>query len=572
MNKNLPPQKTIQNRKSVTPQNIKKPTTTPKKIAPSPKANTSRSQLNKPTFPEQNKKLGVKRDSKKELFVKSMTKPNDKKTLENKKGKNTDRSSTKDLPSVQDDTYDIGKFETFRELGENNSEAEINKSNSETQKLINAQLNREKDKQIQKINFASPNSNYMRSNEDSINSYANLDSLNEYTTLSRNQSKKNYENYSENIYNNQNPAMLIKMGNIELDNQNNPMYNQYSKGSQSKQSINSNKNVNMNKKFREDHLFYDEVNNKTFVDLNENIEITNIQRPNHVTIDHYDSTDSFGMNKRPSKSPYDDRKGFEKKPSLKKKPTDKTLKTIDELHENHFNIIGTNSDTQKELLKIEMLQSQQSDFKNLPKNSSRNSLKNNDTKYQNNFEKERAAHKNINYAKTQQLTGINKINSLGTLQKEMGKFLNNNDGSTPSLNDQKYHDANSFSGSGKNLNDYYHENPVIAPSGFIIDQPRSKTPRASQPTRPQNEGSYSKRFEKSASRNNISKNDVSYDLPVAPKKPTRAKPQNNEQASVAAKQDTLKNKLFAMNSIIRGSERGDHTPNRKKSKTNYFDH
>lgn len=231
MNKNLPPQKTIQNRKSVTPQNIKKPTTTPKKIAPSPKANTSRSQLNKPTFPEQNKKLGVKRDSKKELFVKSMTKPNDKKTLENKKGKNTDRSSTKDLPSVQDDTYDIGKFETFRELGENNSEAEINKSNSETQKLINAQLNREKDKQIQKINFASPNSNYMRSNEDSINSYANLDSLNEYTTLSRNQSKKNYENYSENIYNNQNPAMLIKMGNIELDNQNNPMYNQYSKGS-----------------------------------------------------------------------------------------------------------------------------------------------------------------------------------------------------------------------------------------------------------------------------------------------------------------------------------------------------
>ena len=185
-----------------------------------------------------------------------------------------------------------------------------------------------------------------------------------------------------------------------------------------------------------------------------------------------------------------------------------------------------------------MLQSQQSDFKNLPKNSSRNSLKNNDSKYQVNFEKERAAHKN---AKTQPLSGINKINSLGTLQKEMGKFLNNNDGSTPNLNDQKYYDAHSFSGSGKNQNDYYHENPVIAPSGFIIDQSRSKTPRASQTTRPQNESSYMKRFEKSASRNNISKNDISYDLPVPPKKPTHAKQQNNEQASVAAKQDTLKN-------------------------------
>lgn len=177
MSKNLTQQKSIQKSKTITKQTTKRSSFTTAKskdIQSSPKSVSNRNIQKKPTIQNDNKKpLISKRDSKKEIQVKTITKPNDKKS---KEIKNSEKQSDKNSPNREDDTYDIGKFETFRELRENNSEAEINKSTNETQKLINAQIIREKEKYTQKINFQSPNSYNLRSNEDSINSYANLDS------------------------------------------------------------------------------------------------------------------------------------------------------------------------------------------------------------------------------------------------------------------------------------------------------------------------------------------------------------------------------------------------------------
>lgn len=302
------------------------------------------------------------------------------------------------------------------------------------------------------------------------------------------------------------------MGNIEIENYSQPLLKP-SSHSQSIKSINSVKNreINMNKRVKEQDIYYDENNNKAFIDPHENIETVNMNKPRYITIDHFDSTNSLGkIDSKVSKSPYNAKKALEKKPSLKKKKTEKHLKSVEEIQESYYNnLLGENSEENREMLKLEMLQSQATENRDFSKKGSNNNLNKNDSKNQLKFEKERAAHKNLTNAQAQHLTNINKINSLGTLNKEMDKFLNKID-STPSLNEKNYED-HSFSGSGKikNLNDYYHENPVISPSGFIIDQGRSKTPRGGQPSKPTNEGgSYLKRFEKSASRN-----DISYDVP-----------------------------------------------------------
>lgn len=130
------------------------------------------------TFGASSRFNGTKKDTKDKSHSKAHQ--NKLKNQESAKKKNVQENSNKKTENADSVTHE-GKFETFRDLRENNSDAEINEEITETQKWI--QMAKEKELQRMLI-INQHNSNHKSLNESNeINSFANVDSYNEYNTL-----------------------------------------------------------------------------------------------------------------------------------------------------------------------------------------------------------------------------------------------------------------------------------------------------------------------------------------------------------------------------------------------------